>query len=92
MTHDLKDLLGDVLRTYRLEPALHKARLPDYWQRTVGERLAAISEIRSFEGGVLRVHVTEAAWRSELMLRREELRHKLNTLAGGEMITELIIR
>ena len=55
MTQDLKDLLGDVLRKYRLEPALHRARLPEYWRQCVGDRLAAISEIRSFEGGVLRV-------------------------------------
>lgn len=92
MTQDLKDLLGDVLRKYRLEPALHRARLPEYWRQCVGDRLAAISEIRSVEGGVLRVHVREAAWRSELTLRREEVRRKLNSLAGGEMITEIIIR
>lgn len=92
MTHTLKDLLGDVLKKYRLEPALHKARLPEYWRQTVGDRIAAISEIRSFEGGVLRIHVREAAWRSELMLRRDELRQKLNSLAGGDMVTEIIIR
>ena len=92
MTHTLKDLLGDVLKKYRLEPALHKARMPEYWRQTVGERLASISEIRSFEGGVLRVHVFEAAWRTELMLRRDDLRQQLNSLAGGEMVVEIIIR
>lgn len=92
MTQSMKDLLQEVLQKYKLEPALHRARVPEYWRQVVGERIASMSEVRSFEGGVLRVHVREAVWRSELTLRREELRHKLNSLAGGEMIREIIIR
>jgi predicted nucleic acid-binding Zn ribbon protein len=92
MTQSMKDLLNEVLQKYKLEPALHRARLPEYWRQVVGDRIAALSEVRSFDGGVLRVHVREAVWRSELTLRREELRQKLNSLAGGEMIREIIIR
>jgi len=92
MTHVLADLLRGWVARNHLEPELHKTRLPQYWQEVVGERLASRTEIRSFEHGVLRIHVPEAAWRSELSLRREELRNKLNALAGGEMIREIIIR
>ncbi|MFN9960778.1 MAG: DciA family protein [bacterium] len=48
--------------------------------------------MRSFEHGVLRVHVPEAAWRSELILRREELRLSLNQRAGEDFVREIIIR
>lgn len=92
MTHSLSDLLREWVSRNHLEADLHKTRLPQYWKEVVGETLASRTEIRSFEEGVLRIHVPEAAWRCELSLRRQELRTKLNALAGGEMIREIIIR
>lgn len=92
MTRSLKDVVGEVLKKYKLEPALQRARLPEYWKHVVGDRIAGLTEIRAFENGVLRIHVQEAVWRSELTLRREEIRTKLNSLAGGEMVREIIIR
>ncbi len=90
--HALAELLQSFVRQYRLEPELEKARLPRYWQDVVGESLAARTVLRSFDQGVLRVHVAEAPWRSELVLRREELRQKINACAGGELVREIIIR
>lgn len=90
--HSLADLLESFVRQHRLEPELQKARLPKYWQDVVGESLAARTVLRSFEQGVLRVHVPEAPWRSELVLRREELKEKLNACAGGDLVREIIIR
>jgi predicted nucleic acid-binding Zn ribbon protein len=92
MSSALSDLLRRWVQDHRLEGELAKARLPRYWADVVGERVATRTEIRSFESGVLRVHVPEAAWRSELSLRREELRTKINRLAGGELVREIIIR
>ncbi|MCX6140575.1 MAG: DUF721 domain-containing protein [Candidatus Kapabacteria bacterium] len=88
----LSDLLRNWVRVNKLEGELAKSRLPRYWEEVVGEGLAGRTVIRSFENGTLRVHVPEAAWRSELSLRREDLRSKINALAGGDMVREIIIR
>lgn len=88
----LSDLLRNWVKANRLEGELAKSRLPRYWEEVVGEGLAGRTEIRSFENGTLRVHVPEAAWRSELSFRREDLRSKINVLAGGEMVREIIIK
>jgi predicted nucleic acid-binding Zn ribbon protein len=90
--HALRELLQSCVKQHRLEPELEKARLPRYWQDVVGEALAARTVLRSFDQGVLRVHVPEAPWRSELVIRREELRLKINACAGGELVREIIIR
>jgi predicted nucleic acid-binding Zn ribbon protein len=90
--HTLRELLQLFVKQHRLETELEKARLPRYWQDVVGEALAARTVLRSFDQGVLRVHVPEAPWRSELVIRREELRQKINACAGGELVREIIIR
>lgn len=90
--YELRDLLRGFIKSRQLEPELQKARMPQYWEEVVGKGLASRTEIRSFEHGVLRVHVPEAPWRSELMLRREELRLSLNQRAGADLVREIIIR
>lgn len=92
MIRSLGELLQGWLKNQRLEGQLHVSRLPKYWESVVGIKVAGRTAISSFENGVLRIHVSEAAWRSELTLRREELRKQINVLAGGEMVREIIFR
>lgn len=90
--YQLRELLRGFIKSRQLDGELQKARLPIYWEEVVGKGLAERTQIRSFEHGVLRVHVPEAAWRSELILRREELRLSLNQRAGEDFVREIIIR
>jgi predicted nucleic acid-binding Zn ribbon protein len=92
MSVPLSSVLKGLVKRYGLERALLEQRLPSYWAQAVGDRIAQISQIRGFENGVLRVHVSEAAWRSEVILRRNELRTELNTLIGEPVITEIQVR
>lgn len=88
----LSDLLKNFIHSRHLDGELDKARIPKYWEEVVGKTLAARTEIRSFESGTLRVHVPEAPWRSELNLRRDELRRSINHLAGKELVREIFFR
>ena len=92
MTTPLSQLLRGVLKKYGLEKAMIKEQMPKRWAELVGPRVASITEVRSFEDGILKIHVRESAWRSELMLRREELRAQLNSAVGEEAVKEIIIR
>ncbi|MBU3699090.1 MAG: DUF721 domain-containing protein [Candidatus Kapabacteria bacterium] len=88
----LSDLLKNFINTRHLDGELDKTRIPKYWQEVVGKGLAERTEIRSFDNGVLRIHVPEAPWRSELNLRRDELRRSINHLAGKDLVNEIIFR
>lgn len=92
MSVPLSALLKGLVKRYGLERALHEQRMPAYWADVVGQRLARISEVRSFEHGVLRIHVHEPAWRSEVVLRRDELKTQLNTLIGEPLVTDIQVR
>jgi predicted nucleic acid-binding Zn ribbon protein len=92
MSTAIGDILKQIVRKYGLESAMHKERMPTYWAEVVGVRIARISNVRSFESGVLTIRVMEAPWRSELTLRREELRTQLNARIGEDLIKEIVVR
>lgn len=52
---------------------LATGRIAEAWRASVGEQVAARTEIVSFEEGVLLVRVRDAAWRFDLGFRRDEI-------------------
>jgi len=92
MSVSLKHLLNDVIKKYGLEKAMLNEQLPRIWTDMVSPRIASITEVRSFEQGILRVHVKDAVWRAELVLRRDELKNQLNTVIGQPVVNEIIFR
>ena len=92
MSASLRSVLKDLIRKKGWDKQLLKQQMPRYWAEVVGPRIAEISEVRSLENGVLRVHVQEAAWRSEVTLRREDIRLQLNENIGEHVVKEIIVR
>ncbi len=92
MSVHIGNILRSLVRKYGLEKALHQERMPEYWADVVGPRIARISDIRSFENGVLKVFIAQPAWRTEVTLRRGDIRQQLNTRIGEDLVKEIIIR
>ncbi|MCC6846452.1 MAG: DUF721 domain-containing protein [Bacteroidetes bacterium] len=88
----LKTLLHKFIRETGLERKVHEMSVPSYWREAVGEKIAEISEVKYFENGQMFIEVQAAVWRSELIMRREEIRKAINERCGEEMVREIIIR
>ncbi len=88
----LSVLLHKFLRERGLEQKLKELSVPQYWRDTVGEQIDKVSVVKYFENGQLFVEVRAAVWRTELLLRREDIRRKINERCGMELVREIIIR
>jgi predicted nucleic acid-binding Zn ribbon protein len=88
----LQAILEQFLRERGLDKKLREHSVPDIWQELIGENAARVSQVRRFEHGQLMVEVHAPVWRTELLLRREEIRKKINERIGQEMVREIIIR
>lgn len=80
MREVLRRSLGRSLETL---PALD--RLAAAWPVACGAALARRGELVSFEGGVLRVEVADAAWMDQLMGMRPVLERELARIAGVKL-------
>lgn len=90
--HRIGELLQKYLRESGLDRKLQEAAVPGYWNEIVGSQVSTFTTIKRFEEGQLFVEVPIAVWRHELMLRREDIRMKINQRSGSDIVKEIIIR
>jgi hypothetical protein len=85
--------VGDLLR--RALPPRSRDRIYSLeliglkWPAAVGAELAARSEPAAFEGGVLTVRVTDAAWGRMIMKLQAEIRPRLNAAMGFRAVKRI---
>ncbi len=88
----LKILLNQFLRERGLEHKIKELSVPTYWREAVGEQIDKVSTVKYFNDGQLFVEVRASVWRTELLLRREDIRRKINERCGIELVREIIVR
>jgi hypothetical protein len=84
-------VLTEVLATLPLGDPAERA-LVEGWEKAVGADEAAHSTVERLERGRLTVAVDHPVRHYEWMMRREELRGKLNGFLGGDTIKEVQVK
>ena len=87
----LGSVLTEVLATLPLGDAAERT-LVDGWARAVGDDEAAHSLVERLEGGRLTVAVDSPVRHYEWMMRREDMRAKLNGFLGKDVIREVQVK
>ncbi|GEM_PF-282181 len=86
------DILGELIRSMGIEGPLARGHVVATWEGILSDQMKQQVEKCWVRSDKLYVRVSNAAWRQELHLRREEWRQRLNTELGGEMIKEIVFR
>ncbi len=76
-----------VLRSHYVE-----AKVLTVYPLTVGEKIARISQAKSFYQGVLIVKVSSAAWRNELNMMSLQIRDSLNRDLRETLVNKIVFR
>lgn len=61
-------------------------RITELWTAMYGPPAAAHTKKVLFSAGLLTIHVDSDAWKNELMLRRTEIKDRLNAALGRETV------
>ena len=92
MSQSIGAAIKEWLRANGLDQKVQEHSVPGYWEEIVGEAFARHAKVERVDAGRLFVSVESAAWRTELMLRREDILRRLNERLGAEIVKELIVR
>ena len=71
---------------------LEKEKAVVLWEEAVGRNIARRAKAISIRGGTLFVKVENSAWLQELVLLKEGIIEKVNTVVGKEIVKDIIFR
>lgn len=84
----ITDALAEYLRESGLEQSVLEVQIEDVWPRVMGETVTNLTRSVEIKDGVLIVHVSSAALKTQLFENRFELVHKLNEAIGVPVIKD----
>ena len=91
-TEKVTDVLYQYLRLNDLEGPLNEYRLLQAWEGVMGEYVERCTIQKYLRNQTLYVHISSAALRADLMMRRSEIMKALNDHVGAIVIYDLILR
>ena len=91
-TITLAEALKDYIREMNLEGKLVEINLINSWEEIVGKAISSRTSKVYIKDHILYVHLNSSVVRNELLMLREDLKEKLNSRAGSEVIKEIVLR
>jgi len=88
--------IGEILHQYlkitQLDNLVFADRIANLWQETLGDEIARETDRIFLQGGFLFVNLKSPSLKTELMMRRSQIAHRLNEALGQEVIKTVVIR
>ncbi|MDR1779570.1 MAG: DUF721 domain-containing protein [Tannerella sp.] len=89
--------ISDILQVFYddnpdVKQKLLESRVIRAWNEMFSASVLQCTRTLYIKSGVLHVSVNSAALRSELTINRNTLKNKLNETAGGDVISDIMIR
>lgn len=91
-TQRLSDVLKNYVQENKLERKLTELDLIQSWETVLGKTVARYTSNLYIQNSTLFVETTSPIMRNELLMNREEIRTRLNEIAGAEVIKTIIFR
>ena len=85
-------LVDEYFQKHPQQDRIRRGKVLASWAEVVGPHLAARSRGLKFERNRLIVHMPDASWRYELHMNRTQVVARLNEVAGGPVVRELVVR
>ena len=91
-TQKLSDVLKNYVQENRLERKLTELDLIKSWEMVMGKTVARYTSNLYIQNSALFVVTTSPIVRNELLMMKEEIRQRLNEMAGQELIKTIVFR
>ena len=91
-TQSLSSVLKSYVRENNLERKLNELDLIKSWEAVMGKTVSRYTGKLYIQNNTLFVETTSPVVRNELLMMKEEIRVRLNEVAGEELIKVIIFR
>lgn len=91
-TQSLAEALRSYISEMRMERKLKEVDVVQSWEEALGKTISKYTRNIYLSNGILFVEVSSPVVKNELLMMREDIRKRLNDLAGEEMITKIVFK
>lgn len=91
-TQRISDVLKSYVQENRMEQKLSELDMIKSWEAVMGKTVARYTGNLYIQNSTLFVETTSPVVRNELLMMKEEIRLRLNELAGTELIRTIVFR
>lgn len=91
-TQSISDVLKNYTRENKLDRKLNELDLIKSWESIMGKTVARYTGNLYLQNNTLFVETTSPIVRNELLMMKEEIRVRLNEVAGEELVKTIIFR
>ncbi|MCH2081186.1 MAG: DUF721 domain-containing protein [Saprospiraceae bacterium] len=88
----LKDVLKDMVETYRLKNRLNQTKIQQLWNSVMGNSISRHTSDLKVRKNKLYITIESAPLRQELSFGRDKIRRMMNQELGEEYLEEVVIR
>ena len=88
----LGDYLTEFVKVNEIGHRLKEAEVVELWGELAGPALSRYMRNVTMSKGILYVEVSSAVVKSELMMSADQLRTKLNEMAGQKIVSRIVFR
>ena len=86
----LDEVIETLIQKHKIEKKLRESQALNEWHSVVGARIDRISKPVKISDGKLFVEVSNTSWRTELMLMRPQIKHKINERIGKKILKDIV--
>jgi len=91
-TQKISEVLRDFVRENRMEHKLKEVDIVHSWEELLGKTIARYTRKVYISHKVLYVEISSPVVKNELIYMREEIRKKINEMAGEEMVEKIVFK
>jgi len=91
-TQSLSSVLKNFVRENNLERKLNEIDLIKSWEEVMGKMVCRYTKNIYIQNSTLFVETTSPIVRNELLMMKEEIRQRLNEVAGEEIVKTIIFK
>ncbi len=88
----LDKILDEFIKKKGWDEKIISAGLPEAWEGIAGPQIANATKVINLSNGKLYIETTSSTWKSEIMLRSEEIKRRINEKYGNQVVKEIFVR
>ena len=87
----ISSILENFATEYKIENEFIFSKILNIWNKNFPDVIKKNITLIKYENGVIFFHSNSSAWRKEIMLRNGEIKDKINSLLGSQIINKINI-